>query len=57
MSEDVGSNGVKKENIYRDKEEELVLVLLSESYSKLDAISVGTSGHSSCPILYHLLTI
>ena len=57
MSKDVGSNGVKEENVYRNKEEKLVLVLLSESYSKLDAISVDTSGHSSCPILYYLLTI
>jgi len=35
---------------------EPMLVFSSESYSELDLISVGVSGPSSCPILYHLLT-
>ena len=33
-----------------------MLVSLSESYSKLNLISVGVSGPSSCPTLYHLTT-
>jgi len=54
--EDDGRNSVGKDNIYSDKEKELVLALLSDLYLELEVISVGISGPSSCPILHCLLT-
>jgi len=44
------------DNIYIGNGEKVVLASLSESYSKLDAISVGTNGPSSYPTLHCLLT-
>ena len=46
----VGWNNVYKRSI------ELVLVLLSDSYSLLESISVGVSGPSFCSTSYYLLT-
>ena len=43
MSESVKSSGIEEENIYKNKGKELVLALLSDLYSKLDAISINTS--------------
>ena len=42
--------------MYKDKEEELVLALLSELYFRLDTILVDTNQYYFCPILYCLLT-
>jgi len=50
------SSGIGGENVYRDNEEELVLVSLFDLYSELEAISVSASGPSSYPILHCLLT-
>ena len=47
---------MREEYIYNNKKEELVLVLLSDLYSELNAISVGISGPSFCPNSYYLLT-
>ena len=44
------------DDIYIGNGEEVVLASLSDSYSELDTISVGTSGSFSCSILHHLLT-
>ena len=46
---------MRKDNIYIGSREEVVLTLLSNSYSELDTISVDVSELSSCPILYYLL--
>ena len=43
------------DGVYISSGEEVVLALLSDLYSKLDAISVDASGLSSCPILHYLL--
>jgi len=45
------------DDVYAGNGEEVVLASLSDSYLKLDAISVDASGPSSCPILHCLLTI
>ena len=37
------NDGIGEEDIHKDKEEKLVLALLSELYSELNAILVGTS--------------
>ena len=42
--------------MYKDKEEELVLALLSELYFRLDTILVDTNLYSFCPILHCILT-
>ena len=42
--------------MYKNKEEELVLALLSELYSRLDTILVNTNLYSFCPILHCILT-
>jgi len=48
--------GMEGDNVYIGSREEVVLALLSDSYSELDTISVGASGSSSCSILHCLLT-
>ena len=55
---DEGDNGsgVRRDGVYISNREEVVLALLSDSYSELDTISVSVSGPSSCPILHCLLT-
>ena len=52
-----GDNGgrIEGDSVYISNREEVVLALLSDLYSELDAISVGVSGPFSCPILYCLL--
>jgi len=52
---EVSNNNSRREDIYEDNGEKLVLALLSDSYLELEAISVSTSGPSSCPTLYYLL--
>jgi len=42
--------------VYKDNGEKVVLVLLSDSYLKLDTISVSASGPSFCSISHCLLT-
>jgi len=42
--------------MYIGSGEEVVLVLFSDLYSKLDIISIDASGPSFCPTLHHLLT-
>jgi len=49
-------SGIGEEDIYKGKEEKLVLVLLSESYSELDLISISASKLSSSSISHCLLT-
>ena len=49
-------SSVEGEDMYRGNGEELVLVLLFDSYSELEVISVSASGPSSCPTLHCLLT-
>jgi len=57
MSKSISSSDIEGEDIYKGKEEELVLVLLSELYSDFNAISIGISGYSSChSTLHYLLT-
>ena len=41
--DDIKDGGVRKIYIYKNKKENLVLALLSKSYSKLDTILVDTS--------------
>jgi len=48
--------GVGGEDMYRSNGEELVLVLLSDSYLELEVILVSASGTFSCPTLHCLLT-
>ena len=56
MSNSISSSDIE-EDIYKGKEEKLVLVLLSELYSEFNAISVGISEYSSWhSTLYYLLT-
>jgi len=57
MGEGDNSGGVGRDDVYIGSGEEVVLALLSNSYSELDVISIGTSRPSSCPSLHHLLTI
>ena len=42
--------------MYKGNEKEVVLALLSDSYSELNTISVSTSKPSSCSTLHFLLT-
>ena len=44
------------DDVYISSEEEVVLALLSDSYSELDTIFVDTIGPSFYPTLHHLLT-
>ena len=55
---DKGDNGggMGEDDVYIGNGEEVVLALLSDSYSELDTISVSASRPSFCPILHHLLT-
>ena len=56
MSNSISSSDIE-EDIYKGKEEKLVLVLLSELYSEFNAISVGISEYSSWhSTLHYLLT-
>jgi len=48
--------GIEGDNVYIGSGEKVMLALLSDLYSKLDAISVGAS-RPSCSTLYCLLTI
>jgi len=57
MGEGDNSGGIGKDDVYIDNGEKVVLALLSNLYSELDAISVGTSRPSSYSTLYCLLTI
>jgi len=50
-------DGMVEDKVYSGKEEKLVLVLLSDLYSKLSEISVDTSGSLADLILNYLLTI
>ena len=50
------SSGIGGDDVYKGNGEDLVLVSLSNSYSKLKAISVSVSRLSSCPTLHCLLT-
>jgi len=50
------SSSNSKEEVYKDKEDVPVLVLLSDSYSKLEAISVSVNGPFFYPTLHCLLT-
>jgi len=54
-----GNNGgsMGEDDVYISNGEKVVLALLFNLYSKLNTISVGASGPSSCPTLHHLLTI
>jgi len=54
---DDSDNDVGDNNISSGNKEEPVLALLSDSYSKLEIISVSISRPSSCPTLHFLLTI
>jgi len=56
IGEGDNGGGVGEDDVYISNGEEVVLVLLSDSYSELDTISVNASRLSSCPILHHLLT-
>ena len=38
-----GSSGIEEDDIYKSSREELILVLLSDSYSKLEIILVSVS--------------
>jgi len=53
-SEDDDGSGVRRDKVYKDNSEELILASLSDLYSKLEAISI--SRPSSYPTLYCLLT-
>jgi len=57
VDNDNDSSYVEVEDIYKSKEEKLVIASLSELYFKLDVILVNTNKHSSCSALHHLLTI
>jgi len=52
-----GDNGgsIEEDGVYISNREKVVLVLLSDLYSELDAISIDVSGPFSYPILYCLL--
>ena len=54
---DNSGSGIGRNNVCKDDRKVLVLALLSDLYSKLEAISVSASEPSSCPTLYYLLTI
>ena len=54
--DDDSSDRVGRDNVQSGKEEKLVLASISNLYSKLKEISVGTSGPSSCSTLYYLPT-
>jgi len=49
------SSSISEEEVYKDKEEVPVLVLLSDLYSELEVISVSVSRPSFCSILHYLL--
>ena len=55
---DDGDNGgsMGGDNVYIGSGDKIVLASLSNLYSELDAISVGTSGLFFCSTLYCLLT-
>ena len=55
-SDNDDSGGMEEDNMYKDSSKELVLALLSNLYSELEAISISASRLFSCPILYCLLT-
>ena len=46
-----------RDDVYKSSREEVVLLLLSNSYSELNVISVSASEPSSFPTLHCLLTI
>jgi len=50
------SRNVEDNKVSRNRTE-LILASLSDSYSKLDLMSVDASGYSFYSILYYLLTI
>ena len=50
------SGGVRENGVYISSGKKVALVLLSDLYSELDIIFVGTSRLSSYPTLYCLLT-
>ena len=54
---DNSGSGVGRDNVCKDIRKVLVLALLSDLYSKLEAISVSASELSSCSTLHYLLTI
>jgi len=49
IGEDDDGSGMERDDIYLGSREEVVLISLSDSYSKLNVISVGASGPSSSP--------
>ena len=51
------NSSIEEDDIYKSSREKLVLVLLSDSYSKLEIILVSISRLSSYSVLYFLLTI
>ena len=48
---------MKENDIYKSNRKKLVLVLLSDSYSKLEIILINVNRSSSYSVLYFLLTI
>ena len=52
-----GGDGIGRNYVYKGSREEVVLVLLSDSYLELETISVSASGPSSYLTLHCLLTI
>ena len=48
------SSGIGGSKVYSSKKEELVLILLSNLYFKLNKIFVNTSKHSASSISYYL---
>ena len=50
------SSDVENKEVYKDKEEKLVLALLLELYPKFNTILVDTNRYSFYPILYCLLS-
>ena len=50
------NSSIKENNIYKSNRKKLVLVLLSDSYSKLEIILINVNRSSSYSVLYFLLT-
>jgi len=50
------NSDVGDKEVYRDKEEKLVLALLSKLYPKFNTILVNTNRYSFYSVLYYLLS-
>jgi len=53
---EVGSGSMERDEVYKGKEEKLILASLSDLYSKLVKISIGTSRLSTGLTSHYLLT-